>query len=83
MFILRRRQEVTHANSSDTATVPSTRYQGSGSIEVGPNHVIGPPGQSPCDGVGELWFNRDEAMTNALNSPEMAAAAETPGTFWT
>jgi uncharacterized protein (TIGR02118 family) len=29
-----------------------------------------------CDGVGELWFDSDEAMTSALNSPEMAAAVE-------
>jgi uncharacterized protein (TIGR02118 family) len=40
------------------------------------NHVVGPPGEPTCDGVGELWFDSDEALTSALNSPEMAAAVE-------
>lgn len=45
------------------------------------NHVVGPPGEPVCDGVGELWFETDEAMTKALESPEMAAAVEDAKNF--
>lgn len=31
------------------------------------------PGDSPCDGVAELWFDSPEAMQAALTSPEGAA----------
>jgi uncharacterized protein (TIGR02118 family) len=34
-----------------------------------------------CDGVGELWFDSDEAITSALNSPEMAAAVQDAENF--
>jgi uncharacterized protein (TIGR02118 family) len=45
------------------------------------NHVVGAPGEPTCDGVGELWFETDEVMTKALNSPEMAAAVEDAKNF--
>jgi uncharacterized protein (TIGR02118 family) len=45
------------------------------------NHVVGAPGEPMCDGVGELWFDSDEAMTKALKSPEMAAAVEDAKNF--
>jgi uncharacterized protein (TIGR02118 family) len=38
------------------------------------NHVVSAPGEPICDGVGELWFQNDEVMEKALNSPEMGAA---------
>jgi uncharacterized protein (TIGR02118 family) len=40
------------------------------------NHVTSTPGVPICDGVGELWFDTDEAMQQALSSPEMGAAVE-------
>jgi uncharacterized protein (TIGR02118 family) len=40
------------------------------------NHVTSAPGEPICDGVGELWFDSDEAMQQALSSPEMGAAVE-------
>src|SRR5215831_3006059 len=40
------------------------------------NHVISAPGEPACDGVGEMWFESDEAMQSALTSPTMAAAVE-------
>jgi uncharacterized protein (TIGR02118 family) len=40
------------------------------------NHVKSAPGEPICDGVGELWFDSDEAMQQALSSPEMGAAVE-------
>jgi uncharacterized protein (TIGR02118 family) len=40
------------------------------------NHVTSVPGEPICDGIGELWFSSDEAMQQALNSPEMGAAVE-------
>jgi uncharacterized protein (TIGR02118 family) len=45
------------------------------------NHVISAPGEPPCDGVGELWFQSDEAMQSALNSPAMATAVEDAKNF--
>ena len=40
------------------------------------NHVTSAPGEPICDGIGELWFDSDEAMQQALSSPEMGAAVE-------
>jgi uncharacterized protein (TIGR02118 family) len=41
------------------------------------NHVMTAPDEpAACDGVGELWFESDDAMQAALNSPEMGAAVE-------
>jgi uncharacterized protein (TIGR02118 family) len=45
------------------------------------NHVISAPGEPACDGIGELWFENDEAITKALNSREMAAAIEDAKNF--
>jgi uncharacterized protein (TIGR02118 family) len=45
------------------------------------NHVVSAPGEAACDGIGELWFESDEAMTEALKSTEMAAAAEDAKSF--
>lgn len=45
------------------------------------NHVISAPGERVCDGIGELWFESDEAMERALNSPEMGAAVESARSF--
>lgn len=45
------------------------------------NHVLGPTETTPCDGIGELWFESDAAMENALNSPEMGAAVESAKNF--
>jgi uncharacterized protein (TIGR02118 family) len=46
------------------------------------NHVVSAPAEpAACDGVGELWFESDEAMQASLNSPEMAAAVEDAQNF--
>lgn len=45
------------------------------------NHVTSAPGEPVCDGIGELWFDSDEAMDTALNSPEMGAAVEDAKNF--
>jgi len=45
------------------------------------NHVTPDSGESICDGIGELWFDDDEAMTAALNSPQMGAAVEDARNF--
>lgn len=46
------------------------------------NHVASPPGEpAACDGVGELWFESDEVMQQALSSPEMEAAVEDAKNF--
>ena len=43
--------------------------------------MIPADGEPSCDGVGELWFDNDEAMQSALNSGEMRAAVEDAETF--
>lgn len=45
------------------------------------NRVTSAPGEPICDGVGELWFESDEAMQQALDSPEMQAAVEDAKSF--
>ena len=40
------------------------------------NRVMTAADGSACDGIGELWFDSPAALEQALNSPEMAAAAE-------
>jgi uncharacterized protein (TIGR02118 family) len=46
------------------------------------NHVrFGPAEPAACDGVGELWFESDDAMQRALSSPEMGAAVEDAKNF--
>jgi uncharacterized protein (TIGR02118 family) len=45
------------------------------------NHVVTAPGEPICDGVGELWFENDEEMQKALNSPELGAAVEDARNF--
>lgn len=46
------------------------------------NHVDSAPGEAAaCDGVGELWFESDDAIQRALSSPEMGAAIEDAKNF--
>ncbi len=45
------------------------------------NYVVASPAGHVCDGVGELWFESNEAMETALNSPEMGAAVESATSF--
>lgn len=45
------------------------------------NHVVSAPGEPVCDGIGELWFESDEALEKGLGSPQMAAAVEDAKNF--
>lgn len=45
------------------------------------NHVSSAPGEPVCEGIGELWFESQEVMEAALESPEMAAAVEDATSF--
>ena len=45
------------------------------------NHVVSAPGEPVCDGIGEMWFDSDEAVESAVNSPEMGAAVEDAKNF--
>jgi steroid delta-isomerase-like uncharacterized protein/uncharacterized protein (TIGR02118 family) len=45
------------------------------------NHVVSAPDNPVCDGIGELWFESDEALETALRSPQMAAAIEDAENF--
>jgi steroid delta-isomerase-like uncharacterized protein/uncharacterized protein (TIGR02118 family) len=84
IFVLRRRADLTHEQCLEywggqhhaalVGKVPGlTRWL--------QNHVVATPGGSVCDGIGELWFESEAAMENALSSPEMAAAVEDARNF--
>jgi uncharacterized protein (TIGR02118 family) len=45
------------------------------------NRVVSAPGEPACDGVGEMWFESDDALQGALNSPAMGAAVEDAKNF--
>jgi uncharacterized protein (TIGR02118 family) len=45
------------------------------------NHVSRNSGEAISDGIGKLWSADDEAMTAALNAPEMGAAVEDARNF--
>lgn len=40
------------------------------------NHVVSEEGENQPDGIGELWFDDQETLEAAMNSPEMGAAIE-------
>jgi uncharacterized protein (TIGR02118 family) len=45
------------------------------------NHVASVPHENAPDGIGELWFSSADALTQAMSSPEMAAAVEDAKSF--
>ena len=85
IFILQRREDTTRPQcleewSSDRHTSIVKRLPGL--TRYVQNHVASASSEpAACDGVGELWFESDELMQRALNSPEMAAAVEDAKTF--
>ena len=44
-------------------------------------YVVASPAGHVCDGVGEMWFEDDEMMQLALDSPQMQAAVESAKGF--
>jgi uncharacterized protein (TIGR02118 family) len=84
LFVLQRRADVTldevreywsgEAHLSHVRRLPGlTRFV--------QNYLVASPTGHVCDGVGELWFENDEVMEKALNSPEMGAAVESAKNF--
>jgi uncharacterized protein (TIGR02118 family) len=45
------------------------------------NRVLSAEGEPLCDGIGELWFDSDPALQEALTSREWRAAVEDAGRF--
>jgi uncharacterized protein (TIGR02118 family) len=45
------------------------------------NYVGASDAPSAPDGIGELWFDTDDALERALSSPEMGAAVEDAKAF--
>jgi uncharacterized protein (TIGR02118 family) len=45
------------------------------------NYVGASDNPDAPDGIGELWFDTDQALEKGANSPEMAAAVEDAKTF--
>jgi uncharacterized protein (TIGR02118 family) len=84
MFVIQRRRDQTREQclqywSGTTHT--SILRELPGLTKWVQNHVVSAPGEAACDGIGELWFKNDEAMTKALNSKQMAAATEDAKNF--
>jgi uncharacterized protein (TIGR02118 family) len=79
IFILQRRADQTreqcyeqwagHQHTSIVKAVPGLRRWVQNRVTTASNGLS-------CDGIGELWFDSPAALEQALNSPEMAAAAE-------
>jgi uncharacterized protein (TIGR02118 family) len=40
------------------------------------NHVAEVPNERAADGIGELWFDSEDAMQRAMSSTQMATAVE-------
>lgn len=84
MFVLYRRAEISHEqalaewngprHSSIVSKIPGLK-------KWVQNHVTALPNQTAADGIGELWFDDLGALEQAMNSTEMAAAAEDAGKF--
>ncbi|HEX2137285.1 MAG TPA: EthD family reductase [Microvirga sp.] len=87
IFVLRRRPDLTTEQATEQWSGErhlSHVRKLPGLVRFVQNHVIaapGAPGEPVCDGVGELWFESDEAMERALGSPEMGAAVESAKGF--
>lgn len=84
IFILQRRQDRTHEQCMEYWSGPthtSILNRLPGLTKWVQNHVIGAPGEPSCDGIGELWFESDDAMDKALKSEEMAEAVEDAKNF--
>jgi uncharacterized protein (TIGR02118 family) len=84
IFILQRKAGTTHeeclarwAGDQHTRTLRDLP----GLVRWTQNHVIPGDQETPCDGIGELWFESDEHLRNAMQSPEMGAAIEDAKTF--
>jgi uncharacterized protein (TIGR02118 family) len=52
-----------------------------GLTKVVQNYIVASPAGHVCDGVGELWFENDDMIQTALDSPEMGAAVESAKNF--
>ena len=84
IFILQRRTDLTRAQClerwrSDTHGSIVRKIPGLRKWVL--NDVVGGPGEAACDGIGEMWFDSDQAMTKALSSSEMGAAVEDAKNF--
>ena len=60
------RKEMTEMWSDDTQLAIVSRLPGL--TKWIQNHVISPEGEAACDGIGELWFESDEAVQAAIES---------------
>jgi len=80
VFILQRRRDQTREQCLQRwsgATHIAIVRKLPGLIKWVQNHVVSAPGEAVCDGIGELWFESDEA----LKSTDMAAAVEDAKNF--
>ncbi|MFV0461476.1 MAG: EthD family reductase [Actinomycetales bacterium] len=68
------REEMTAAWSDDTQLSIISRLPGL--TKWLQNHVVSPGDDASNDGIGELWFESDEALEEAINSDVWKEAVE-------
>jgi uncharacterized protein (TIGR02118 family) len=79
IFILYKRSDQTHDECMEQWSGPthtSILSRLPGLTKWVQNRVTGAPAEPMCDGIGELWFESDDAMHQALQSPVMGEAVE-------
>lgn len=79
LFVLFRRADVSHERALAEWSGPQHTAivrEVPGLRKWVQNHVVQVPNEQAADGIGELWFDSAEAMQQAMNSPQMAAAVE-------
>lgn len=79
VFVLFRRADLTHEQS----LAQWNGEQHTSIVKMIPrlkrwvqNHAIGVPNEAAADGIGELWFESQTAMQQAMNSAQMAVAVK-------
>jgi uncharacterized protein (TIGR02118 family) len=79
IFICHKRPELTaqqFANEWASARHAAIVEQIPGLTRYVHNYVVSSDRAGAPDGIGELWFDTDEALEKGANSPEMGAAVE-------
>jgi uncharacterized protein (TIGR02118 family) len=84
LFVLFRRADVSHEHVLAEWSGPrhtAIVRQVPGLKKWVQNHVVEVPNESAADGIGELWFDSEDAMQRAMSSPQMVKAVEDANQF--
>lgn len=79
LFVLYKKSDLTHEQALAEWNGPrhtSLVRQVPGLMKWVQNHAVHVPSDAAADGIGELWFDNEQAMEQAMKSPQMGAAVE-------